>query len=143
MELDYFRNVRLNEDDTLLRVHASGQPVKHHFIDIFPKTLRAFQSGQSVNVHNTIDAVVFVLESNVILYRTHVVANMLPAGRASAGENAFFHLPVPKSITHRKQATRLKQTTCRPLLSQPGSCRSEYTRPHRKYSRPGVARIGT
>ena len=78
------RNMRLNEDDTLLRVNAGGQPVEHHFINVFPKGLCVLQSGESMNVHDAIDAIIFILESNVVLYRSHIVTYVLPTRRACA-----------------------------------------------------------
>ena len=90
------RNMRLNEDDALLWVDAGRQPVKHHFVNIFPKGFCAFQSGESMNIHHAINAVIFILKGDEILYRSQVVTNMLSACGAEARENAFSHLFVPK-----------------------------------------------
>jgi hypothetical protein len=99
MELHYLRNVRLNEDDAFLRVNAGRQPVKHHFVNIFPQGFSVFQSGESMNIHDAIDAVIFILKDNEILYRSQVVPNMLPACGAEARENALSHLFVAKFST--------------------------------------------
>jgi hypothetical protein len=99
VELHHLRNMRLNEYDALLGVNAGGQPVKHHFIDIVSKGLCVFQSGESMNIHHAIDAVIFILHGNEILYRSQVVTNMLSACGAEPGENALSHLIVAKFIT--------------------------------------------
>jgi hypothetical protein len=101
--------MRLNEDNALVGVNAGRQPVKHHFVDIFPQGFCAFQSGESMNIYYTIDAVIFILKDNEILYRSQVVTNMLSACGAEARENAFSHLFVPKFNTQEKQVTRLKE----------------------------------
>src|SRR3989304_7423740 len=109
MELHYLRHMRLNEDNALLRVNAGRQPVQHHFINILPKGFRAFQSGESMNIHHAVDAVIFILEGNIIPHRSQIVTNMLSARRARARENAFSHLFVTKFSTENKQETRLKE----------------------------------
>jgi hypothetical protein len=91
--------MRLNEDDTLLRVDASRQPVKHHFVNIFSKALRVFQSCERVNIYYAIDAVIFVLKGDVVADRSQIVANVLFARRPCARENAFFHSVVTKFST--------------------------------------------
>ena len=93
------RHMRLNEDDTLLRVNAGRHPVKHHFVNVFPDRLCVFQSGEGMNIYHAIDAVILILEGNVILHRSQIVADMLSACGARAGENAFSHLLVPKCST--------------------------------------------
>jgi hypothetical protein len=83
--------MRLDEDDTLLGVNAGGQPVQYHFMSIFPKGFCVVQSSERMNIHDAIDAVIFGLERNVVLYRSHIVAYMLSARRPCARENALSH----------------------------------------------------
>jgi len=90
------RNMRLNEDNALMGVNAGRQPVKHHFINIFPKRFSSFQSGESMNIHHAVDALIFILKGNIILHRSQVVTDMLSACGARARENAFSHLIVAK-----------------------------------------------
>jgi len=52
-----------------------------------------------MNIHHAIDAVIFILKGDEILYRSQVVTNMLSACGAEARENAFSHLLVAKFST--------------------------------------------
>src|SRR5512136_1427369 len=93
--------MRLNKDDAFLWVNACRQPVKHHFVNIFPKGFRILQSRESMNIHDAIDAVIFILEGNVILHRSQIVSDVLSACRSRTGENAFSHF-LWRSLAHRR-----------------------------------------
>ena len=74
-----------------------------------------------MNIHDAIDAVIFILEGHVILYRSQIVAYMLSARRTGAREHAFSHLFVPKSSTWKKQVTRLERTGKHRPSGRPGA----------------------
>jgi hypothetical protein len=52
-----------------------------------------------MNIHHAIDAVIFILKDNEILYRSQVVTNMLSACGAEAREDAFSDLFMAKFST--------------------------------------------
>jgi len=93
------RNMRLNEHDALLGVNAGRQPVKHHFVNIFLKGFCILQSSESMNINHAIDAIIFILKGNEILYGSQIVTNMLPARGAEARENTLSHLFLAKFST--------------------------------------------
>ena len=49
-----------------------------------------FQGGQRVQVHDAVDAVVILLQGDIILDGTQVIAQVLAPGGAGAGKNAAF-----------------------------------------------------
>jgi hypothetical protein len=50
------------------------------------------QRGQCVNIHYAINAVIVLLEGNVILNGAEIITYVLSAGRSGAGENALIHI---------------------------------------------------
>ena len=62
-----------------------------HLVGVLFQVLGILDGGQGVQVHDAIDALVIVLQGNVVLDRTQVVSQVGAPGWADAGEDpAFF-----------------------------------------------------
>ena len=66
-------HVGLDKEDTPVGIKPSRQPVKYHLVDILLQCPGILQRGQSVNINDTINAVIFFLQLDVILYGSQVV----------------------------------------------------------------------
>src|SRR5262249_21332762 len=89
-ELRMLDDARLDEKRRSARVQADGEPVDEHVPDGVGNTLRRFVVGrQRVPVCGKVQALVFLLQTKPVLERAVVVADMHPAGRAHARQNAI------------------------------------------------------
>ena len=68
------------------------QPVQRHLVGVLAQVLGGFHGGQGVQIHDAVDAVVFILQRDIILDRAQVIAQVLAPGGAGAGKNTAFLL---------------------------------------------------
>jgi hypothetical protein len=61
VELRHLGDVRLDEEDALLRIEAGREPVQHHLMGILPEQVGILQRRQGMDVHDAVDAVVVAL----------------------------------------------------------------------------------
>jgi hypothetical protein len=110
MELQDFRDMRLDKQDTLPRVKTGRQPVKCHLVNVLLQSTGILQGSQGMNINYTIDALVLVLKADIVLDGSHVIAQMLPTGRASAGKNTPVHKQnLQGSVTQIRKQPQVKQ----------------------------------
>ena len=74
----------------LLRADASRQPVQRHFVGVLAQILGGLHRGQGVQIHDAVDAVVLILQRNIVLDRAQVIAQVLAPGGAGAGKYPAF-----------------------------------------------------
>ena len=84
-------NLRLIENDVLLRVHARRDKSRRDLARGAPQIGRLLLDGDRVHVDDAIDAIVMILQRHEFRDRAEIVAKMQIAGRLDAGENALFH----------------------------------------------------
>jgi len=44
-----------------------------------------------MDINNAIDAIILILQADIVLYRPEVIPQVLPAGGASPGKNTTLH----------------------------------------------------
>ena len=94
MEFHHLGYVRLDEEDALLRVETCRQPIENHLLNIGLKCayiLCPLHTGESMDIHDTVYAFIFVLETNVVLNSSQVVSYVLSARGSCAGKDSFLH----------------------------------------------------
>jgi hypothetical protein len=91
MQLGNLGSMRLGKKDALPGVEAGRQPVKRHLVDIPLQRTGILQRGQGMDINNAIDTIILFLKVNIILYRTQVIAQVLPSGRTGPGKNTLLH----------------------------------------------------
>lgn len=94
MEFHHLRYMRLDEEDAFLRGEACRQPIENHLLNIGLKCAYVFcplHTGEGMDIHNTVDAFIFVLEANIVLNRSQVVSYVLSASGSCAGKDSFLH----------------------------------------------------
>ena len=89
----YFGDLRLGENNALLRVDTGGQPVQHHifYVGLYLRILGGlFDGGESMDVDGTVDAAVLLLQLHPVLQRSQVVSQVQQArGTHTGKDNAF------------------------------------------------------
>ena len=68
------RNMALNEHYVFLRVQAAGDILRQKRNRVFAELCSFLPNGYSVHVHNTENAVVFILKRDPVLKRTEVIS---------------------------------------------------------------------
>jgi len=81
----------LHEDDGPFWIDAGGQPVERHLEDVLLELGCAFKRCQRMKVDDAVDAIIIVLQLDVVLNSADVITDVLSAGRARPGENTFSH----------------------------------------------------
>ena len=84
-------NLRLVENDVLLRVHARRDKSRRDLARGAPQIGRVLLDRDRVHIDDAIDAIVIILQRHEFRDRAEIVAEMQIAGRLDAGENALFH----------------------------------------------------
>jgi len=67
--------MRLDKKDTPLRVEPRCQPIEHHLMDVCLQLLGDFKCGQGVDIDDAVDTLVVLLEPDIVLNSTQVIAN--------------------------------------------------------------------
>ncbi len=80
MQLGNLRDVRLDEHDRLIRADARGEEIQRHLVGILHQVLGGFYGRQGMVIHNTINAVILILECDVILDSAQVITQVLAPG---------------------------------------------------------------
>ncbi|MNI81472.1 hypothetical protein D3C73_1380890 [compost metagenome] len=70
-----FRHVGLNENGAFLRIDTTRQIQRQRIQRSITQLLRVLADGDSMLVHDTVDAVVIILHVYPLTQRTHIVAN--------------------------------------------------------------------
>ncbi len=91
MEFGYFGDMRLHKNNTFFRVDTGSQPVESDITDVTLNFMRILECCKSMNIDDTVDAIIFFLQFNIVVYCSQQVPDMLPGGRAGAREDAFVH----------------------------------------------------
>jgi hypothetical protein len=91
-ELGMLGHQRLDEEGALLGIEAGGNPVGDHFVGVLDDRSRVrVLAGQGVPVGDEVEAVVLLLQRDPVAERADQMAQVQPAGRPHAGDNARFH----------------------------------------------------
>ena len=112
-------NVRLPEEDRLFRIQSQRQIIEGDVADVFAERLRVLDGGHGMVVGDEIEAFALILQVNVLLDGTEIIAQVQFAGWLRAAEKSlgrgwwFRHdldplSPVPCIlVTLSRKATRL------------------------------------
>jgi hypothetical protein len=76
----------------MLRVDADGQQHPGQFFDLGTKLVRPLVDGYGVQIHDTVDTVVVILDLGPVLQRAKIISNVGAAGGLDAGEDSCFHV---------------------------------------------------
>ena len=83
-------NLTLEVNDVLLRIEAAGEENRHRAQTGLAQLRRVLPNRQRVQIHDGIQAVVFVLKQFKIAQRADIIAQRQIARGLNAGENSFF-----------------------------------------------------
>src|SRR5712691_5280770 len=88
VQLSMLGHVGLHEHDAPLRVESRGQEADRHVERALPQGRHVVRLGDGVQVHDTEQALVLVLQPDPVLHRTEIVADVQLARGLNAGEHA-------------------------------------------------------
>src|ERR1700731_553497 len=99
----------------MLWVDTYREQHRGQFLDLGPQFLWLLVNRDGVEIHDTVDTVVVILDLGPVLQRAKIISDMRAAGGLDAGENSCFHLdsgrtsivndvsaPVANSVTIEK-----------------------------------------
>ena len=90
MQFRNLRNVTLDEQDGFFRTNSGCQQVERHVVCVLPQVDSILDGGQGVQIYNAIDAIIIILQSDIILDCAQIVTQMSAPGGADAGKDAAF-----------------------------------------------------
>src|SRR5689334_9841114 len=96
----------LDEHHRLFRTDAGGQPIQRHLRGVVAQVLELLQSRQRVQVYDAINALVIILQRDIVLDGPQIIPQVLTPGRPSAGEDTTFFRHELNPLT-RKIGTRI------------------------------------
>ena len=83
-------HMRLNEHDVLLRVESAGDILRELLQTSAAQISRDLPDGNGMHIDDTIDALIFVLQSDPVFDRPHIRAERQIAAGLDAGKDTFF-----------------------------------------------------
>ncbi len=84
MQFRHLWDMRLDKHDRFFRADSHCQPVQCHLIGVLGQFLGGFQRGEGVQVHDAVDAIIILLQGNVVLHGAQVIAQVLATGGAGS-----------------------------------------------------------
>ena len=81
------------------RVNPRRQPIEDHIAGVAGDPLGLFEGRQCVIIHDAVETLRLILQCDIVLDRTQIVADMLAAGRARAAEHPNRRSPRPRPLT--------------------------------------------
>ena len=88
-QLSMGTDLGLIEDDRRFGVDSGRKESSCNFPCLFGELGRILPHGNRVQINNTVDTLVFVLQINEVPHRTQIVTQVKTTGRLDTGENAF------------------------------------------------------
>ena len=76
----------------MLWIDADRQQHPGQFLDLGAQLLRLLVNRDRVQIHDTVDTVVVILDLGPVLQRAKIISDVRAAGGLDAGEDSCFHV---------------------------------------------------